>query len=164
MVPPYYVFVIRIGSHLAICQRVTPAAVDASSSGVMASRLLLLPGGMRTEHVARIHSQPFWTERLRPLRNGPWYVCICEQGRNGRHWEAAALKTALEDLLQPDPDCPPIIQIVDLGWENIEEHLDRCDVFYMCGGDPTVFDDLSGRYKSTMGKLDRSSAQTGFST
>ena len=153
MVPPYYVFVIRIGSHLAICQRVTPAAVDASSSGVMASRLLLLPGGLRTEHVARIHSQPFWTERLRPLRNGPWYICICEQGRKGRHWEAAALKTALEDLLQPDPDCPPIIQIVDLGWENIEEHLDRCDVFYMCGGEPKVFADLFGRYKSTMGKL-----------
>ena len=119
----------------------------------MASRLLLLPGGLRTEHVARIHSQPFWTERLRPLRNGPWYICICEQGRNGRRWEAAGLKTTLEDLLQPEPDCPPLIHIVDLGWDNSEEHLDRCDVFYMCGGDPKVFVDLFGRYKSTMGKL-----------
>ena len=116
------------------------------------ARLLLLPGGLCTEHVARIQEQAFWREPLRPLRNGrPWYICICEQGRNGRRWEAEALKTALEDLLQPD--CPPHIQIVDLGWENIAEHLDRCDVFYMCGGEPHVFADLFGRYESAMGKL-----------
>ena len=125
---------------------------------VMASRLLLLPGGLSDGMIERIQEQPLWGS-LWPGQNRfkPWYICICESGRSGRRWEAEGLKAILERLLQPTPDgpeCPPIINIVDLDWENINEHLARCDVFYMCGGSARVFADMFINRPSTMKVLE----------
>ena len=36
---------------------------------------------------------------------------------------------------------------------NLKEHLDNCDVFYTCGGDPDCIAELFRRYESTMVKL-----------
>ena len=119
----------------------------------MASRLLLLPGGLNTETIDRIHVQPLWKELWPGWNPAPWYVCICEQGRGGKRWEAEALKATLESLLQPTPEYPLAIEIVDLGWDNIEDHLARCDVFYMCGGAPHVFAGLFRTYQKAMGVL-----------
>jgi hypothetical protein len=124
--------------------------------GVMASRLLLLPGGLTEGHIDRIHQQPLWGS-LWPGRNRgkqPWYVCICEAGRGGRRWESEGLQTSLERLLQPTPDCRPIVRVVNLDWDNIADHLARCDVFYMCGGEPRVFAEIFRRYQSTMNVLE----------
>ena len=149
----------------------------------MASRLLLLPGGLNNEHIDRIRDQPLWGS-LWPVQNlsQPCYICICESGRGGRRWEGEGLKTRLERLLQPTQagrasqqaspnpqcgtaplpivtserllqptaDCRPIINIVDLEYENIAEHLARCDVFYMCGGKPDIFAALFHRHRDTM--------------
>ena len=120
----------------------------------MASRLLLLPGGLNPEHIDRIRSQPLWNSLWPGQSRSPSYICICEQGRRcSKRWEGAGLKAILESLLQSTPDCRPTINIVDLGWANIEEHLARCDVFYMCGGEPHVFADLFRTYQRTMGVL-----------
>ena len=116
----------------------------------MASRLLLLPGGLCNEHIDRIRSQPSWGSLWWPGdRCKHPYVCICEAGRDNRRWEAAGMKTMLEGLLNTTPDCQLIMNIVDLDWPNIAEHLARCDVFYMCGGEPQCFANLFRKYEST---------------
>ena len=127
---------------------------DASSE----SRLLSLPGGLQDSNADRIRNQTLWGS-LWPGPNRSPYVCICEQGRrDSKHWEGKWLKTALYSLLKPpDSDCSeyrPTIQIVDLAWVSIEEHLERCDVFYMCGGEPPLFADLFRTYQRTMGVLE----------
>ena len=116
----------------------------------MAPRLLLLPGGLEKGQIPLIHALPSWGALWPEQTRGKClYICICEGGRReGKRWEGVYLKTALVALLQPASDYT--IQIVDLGWPNIEQHLARCDVFYMCGGEPHVFADLFRRQSLTM--------------
>ena len=39
-------------------------------------------------------------------------------------------------------------------WKNFAEHLDRCNVFYMCGGDRHVFADMLRNNVFAMAKLE----------
>ena len=76
--------------------------------------LLLLPGGLRQEHIPLIHDLPSWGALWPEETRGKClYICICEDGRReGKRWEGDYLKAALVALLQPASDYT--IQIVDL--------------------------------------------------
>ncbi len=127
----------------------------------MPARLLLVPGGLYPENICRIHDQPLWgslwpgCQPLQSQPDRPPYVCICRPAHRGTHC-GQNLKNALEKLLQPEPrpDCRPIITIVDIAPEDIADHLGRCDVFYMCGGEPQAFADMFRKYQSTMDLLE----------
>jgi hypothetical protein len=95
----------------------------------MASRLLLLPGGLRQEHIGRIREQPFWGSLWPGKNREPWYICICESGRRGRRWEGEELKTTLDRLLQPKPG-RFAVNYKEQSWEN-NSLLGRSSKFFL---------------------------------
>ena len=110
-------------------------AADVPSEDVPL-RALLLPGGLNEINVLRIREHSWWP-RIRPNRTQDLYVCICEDGRDKPVEGGDVLIKCLKMLVGGDDTMT--VQTVQMHWENIGEHIARCDVWYMCGGQPENF-------------------------
>ena len=112
------------------------------------ARLLLLPRGLNEAVIRRVRTQPAW-QQVKPnsARGGVFYVLICEDCRSRPHesaWVQCFLKSFFETEFGKLRDGTFMphggtleFQCVDLTWSNIDAHLQRCAIFFMCGGDPT---------------------------
>ena len=125
-----------------------PGVAAALTSPLL--RALLLPGGMNESNVQRVREHAWW-HRIRPNRTDHLYVCICEDGRDKPLEGNDVLIKCLKMLLGGDDTMT--VHTVGMDWENIGDHIARCDVWFMCGGQPENFHNLFITHGVAMGAL-----------
>ena len=114
----------------------------------MPVRVLAVPGGLCAANVPLVRGQQLWQSLWPGQSNAPPYIAICHTGRNSRVGELHNLPETLEKLFPQ-----AVSHIMDITDTDVEQHLVKCDVFYMSGGNAQRFADMFKTHRSTMDML-----------
>jgi hypothetical protein len=114
----------------------------------MPVRVLAVPGGLYAENLPIVRGQTLWQSLWPGQSNAPPYIAICHTGRHLRVGELHNLPETLEKLFPQ-----AVSHIMDITDSDVEQHLVKCDVFYMTGGSPEKFADMFKTHRSTMDLL-----------
>ena len=126
-------------------------------SAASVARALLVPGGLNEALVTRVVNQPL-RQQVKPKyeSNQIVYALVCEDARADT-LEGPRVEKYLRDyLLKSDLDMHSgTLEVVrvDVNLPTIHDHVDRCDIFYMCGGDRIKFEELFNRHPDVMRHL-----------
>ena len=108
-------------------------------------RLLLVPGGLNEEVVKRTLRQNLWQQvKPQPKHNGTLYAVVCDDAHNKRSKRVQKhLKQLLAEMVE---DRGLEVGFVSFHDATVGEHIARCDVFMMAGGEQNRFLDVLTRY------------------
>ena len=121
-------------------------AISSKEHFLMAQpRLLLVPGGLNEEVVRKTLKQNLWQRvKPQPKHNGCLYAVVCDDAHDKRSkCVQKYLRQLLADVIE-DRDFQ--VGFVSFHDANVRDHIERCDVFLMAGGEPNRFLDVLTRY------------------
>ena len=116
---------------------------------------VLVPGSLNEFAAERIMETKFWSEMLDKfnMRRRNVYCCICDpSGYKDREVLQKCLKRMVQKHLNSHK-LEIIFEVVNFEWDNIADHLTRCDIFYMGGGPAPCIPGFLERHAALMRRL-----------
>ena len=110
------------------------------------SRCLLLPGGINESVVDRTLKQPQWKAIMPPDVSYLQYILICSWA-SPKQRDLEFHKNMFQRLL---PGVSLDVRMWTMGDKEFNSHMERCNIFYMMGGEPQAFQTLFQQHGDSM--------------